>query len=204
MDPQLGDTSLQLARIPDSGRELAASADEWRSPLPVLLSGWNANRKDFEAALNSRPQIVHIAAHFLQPQGRPERTLIDLGIAPSGEPEVLTQEDISNFRVPGATVVMSGCSSAAVQPLPGSGILGLTRAWLVAGATAVIGSRWPTPDDTGELFQSFYRDLRIRRDRGANGRVGESLQHAQLEMMRSDTWRSNPSYWSAFYVVGKE
>jgi CHAT domain-containing protein len=203
-DPELGDTPLQLARIPASGQELEASAKEWRSPQNVLLSGWNANRKEFEVALNSHPHIVHIAAHFLQPKNQPERTLIDLGIAASGEPEVLTQEDISNFRVAGATVVMSGCSSAAVQPLPGTGILGLTRAWLVAGASAVIGSRWPTPDDTGELFQSLYRDLRIRCDRGADGRVGASLQHAQLEMLRSNTWRSNPSYWSAFYAVGKE
>jgi CHAT domain-containing protein/tetratricopeptide (TPR) repeat protein len=203
-DPELGDTSLQLARIPASGQELEASANEWRNPQPVLLNGWKANRKEFEGALNRHPQIVHIAAHFLQPKNKPEQTLIDLGIAPSGEPEVLTQEDISNFRVPGATVVMSGCSSAAAQPLPGSGVLGLTRAWLVAGASAVIGSRWPTPDDTGELFQSFYRDLRIRCDRGADRRVGASLQHAQLEMLRSNTWRSNPSYWSAFYAVGKE
>jgi len=203
-DPELGDNPLQLARIPASGEELTASADEWQGRHPVLLSGWNANRKEFEGALNRHPQIVHIAAHFLQPKNKPERTLIDLGISASGEPEVLTQEDISNFRVPGATVVMSGCSSAAVQPLPGTGVLGLTRAWLVAGASAVIGSRWPTPDDTGELFQSFYRDLRIRCDRGADGRVGASLQHAQLEMLRSNTWRSNPSYWSAFYAVGKE
>jgi CHAT domain-containing protein len=203
-DPELGDTSLQLARIPASGQELEASANEWRSPQPVLLNGWNANRKEFEAALDRHPRIVHIAAHFLQPKNKPERTLIDLGMAPSGEPEVLTQEDISNFRVPGATVVMSGCSSAAAQPLAGTGVLGLTRAWLVAGASAVIGSQWPTPDDTGELFQSFYRDLRIRCDRSADGRVGASLQHAQLEMLRSNTWRSNPSYWSAFYAVGKE
>ena len=203
-DPELGDTSLQLARIPASGQELEASANEWRNPQPVLLSGWKANRREFEAALNRHPQIVHIAAHFLQPQNKPERTLIDLGLAPSGEPEVLTQEDVSNFRVPGAIVVMSGCSSAAAQPLAGTGVLGLTRAWLVAGASAVIGSRWPTPDDTGELFQSFYRDLRIRCDRGSDGRVGASLQHAQLEMLRSNTWRSNPSYWSAFYAVGKE
>jgi hypothetical protein len=63
---------------------------------------------------------------------------------------------------------------------------------------------WSTPDDTGELFQSCDRDLRIRCDRGADGRVGAPLQYAQLEMLRSNTWRSNPSYWSASYAVGKE
>ena len=47
--------------------------------------------------------------------------------------------------------------------------------------------------------QRFYRDLRNRCDRGADERViGASLQHAQLEMLHSNTWRSNPSYWRAF------
>lgn len=204
--PTSGDSSQQLARLPASGKELEACAREWRGmTAPILLTGLQATRQTLEASLGSRPGVIHIAAHVLHPKSKPGQAWIDLGLSALGEQEILTEEDIAALHVTGSTVVMSGCGSAADKSLPGAGILGLTLAWLNAGARAVVGSKWPTPDDTGELFQSFYRDLRNRCDRGADGRiVGASLQHAQQDMLRSATWRANPSYWSAFYVVGKE
>lgn len=80
--------------------------------------------------------------------------------------------------------------------------MGLTRAWLLAGARAVMGSRWPVPDDSGDLFRSFYAHLAAFN----NGRSGLSyaLQQAELDMLRSGQWRSDPRYWGAFYVLAKE
>jgi CHAT domain-containing protein len=201
----LGESSAQLNRLPASARELEACAREWRAGTPVLLTGPQALRGTFEAALQARPRIIHFAAHVVQPPEQPEQAVIQLGLSRTGRPETLTAEAISRFQVFGSTVVMSGCASAALKPVSGASILGLTRAWLVAGAQAVVGSRWPTPDDSGELFQSFYRDLRNRCDRSPDRRViGASLQRAQQEMLRSSSWRSNPSYWGAYYVVEKE
>ena len=124
---------------------------------------------------------------------------------PSGEADVLNEKDIIGMKVPGAVVAMSGCGSAASRALPMAGVLGLTRAWLIAGALVVAGSRWPTPDDTGEMFESFYARLRQRRDqRGLSRASAASLQGAQIDMLRQGGWRSDPRYWSAFYVLGKE
>jgi CHAT domain-containing protein len=83
-------------------------------------------------------------------------------------------------------------------------LLGLSRAWLAAGAEAVVASLWPTPDDNGRLFVSFYRLLRnVKRD-GTGSRPASALREAQLEMLRSGTWRSEPRYWAAHFVTGKE
>jgi CHAT domain-containing protein len=117
---------------------------------------------------------------------------------------VLTREDISHLRAPDALVIMSGCSSAATPSVPGAGVTGLVRAWMIAGAAAVIGSRWPTPDDSGELFQRFYRHLRTEPGIGSIRAIGDAMRSAQLDMLHSGTWRSDPSYWGAFYVLGKE
>jgi len=157
-----------------------------------------------DALLAIRPAVVHIAAHILYPQNAPDQALIDLGLARSGDAEVLTREDISQLSASGAIVVMSGCSSAATPSLPGSGITGLVRAWLIAGAAVVIGSRWPTPDDSGELFQSLYHQLERRRSIGSIRAITDAMRDAQLDMLHSGTWRSDPSYWGAFYVMGKE
>jgi CHAT domain-containing protein len=195
----------QLARLPASGTELVSSAREWRSSTNELLTGLNASNRAFRSAVRLRPAVIHIAAHVLQPYDNPEQAVIYLGLSRGGSEETLTQNEIAKLNVHAATVVMSGCNSGGLDPVPGAAILGLSRAWLAAGARAVVGSRWATPDDTGELFRVFYRDLRDRCDRGADGRViGASLRQAQLAMLHSTTWRSNPSYWAAFYVVGKE
>ena len=199
--PSVGE---QLARLPGSALELQACAREWHSHA-LLLTGFDATRPQFKQALAQRPSVIHIAAHVVQVGSGVNAATIELGLLPNGQPESIGTADISGFHLGGSTVVMSGCSSSAFEGVPGAAISGLTRAWLDAGAGAVIGSRWATPDDTGELFQVLYRDLRIRSDRGADRRViGASLQRAQQEMLHSVTWRSNPSYWAAFSVAEKE
>ena len=143
-----------------------------------------------------------MAAHVLQPVGHPEDALIDLGITKNGN-DLLTRDDIANLRVDHCLVVMSGCASASAGVETGAGVLGLTRAWILAGARAVVGSRWDIPDDSGELFDAFYSTLRA--NRGSVGwTIPAALRRAQLKMLQSNSWRSDPKYWAAFYVVGKE
>jgi CHAT domain-containing protein len=77
-------------------------------------------------------------------------------------------------------------------------MLGLTRAWILAGARSVIGSHWATRDENGTLFSAFYRALREQ------GRLdpAEALRSAQLQMIRTGGWRARPQYWGAYFVVG--
>ena len=46
------------------------------------------------------------------------------------------------------------------RTLPATGLMGITRACQAAGASAVVASLWPTPDDAGALFLAFYGHLR--------------------------------------------
>ena len=88
--------------------------------------------------------------------------------------------------------------------LPGEGIPGLSRAWLAAGARTVAASLWPTPDDTGQLFRAFYSNLRESSGAGVGVRTARALRQAQLNMLQSSSWRSQPRYWAAFFITGKE
>ncbi len=196
---------LQLPRLPGSAVELASCAREWsRGGRPVLLTGAEISRGAFQAALLSHPSVIHIAAHVLQAPDDRDDALIGLGLSRRGELDVLTREDIANLRVPGAIVVMSGCASGAARAAPASGVLGLTRAWLIAGAEAVVGSHWAIGDDSGELFASFYRYFGELRAAGNEKRIAcLALRRAQLDALRSNSWRSDPRYWSAFFTVGK-
>ena len=66
--------------------------------------------------------------------------------------------------------------------------MGMTRAWLMAGAGAVIATKWPTPDDVGVFFQRFYRELQRSEFYDPAG----ALRAAQIEAIRSGDWRSQP------------
>ena len=122
-----------------------------------------------------------------------------LSLNSSGRAESLDPAEISRWRVDARLVVLSGCYSSAGAVLPGSGLLGLTRAWLAAGAHNVLASHWDVPDDGGPLFAAFYRNL------GQTGSTPASaLRAAQMEMVASGGWRANPRYWAAYFVMGKE
>lgn len=196
-------SSIELPRLVSSANELQSCAESWNArQASTFLTGHDLSREKLLAALRARPAVVHIAAHVLHPAGAPGEALIHLGLAPNGSAEVLTTRDIARLPASRALVVLSGCSSAAANSVRGSGVLGLTRSWLIAGARAVVGSRWPVPDDTGHLFRSFYAHMTSAEPQAPE--LSAALQHAQLEMLRSHTWRSDPRYWGAFYLLTKE
>ncbi len=193
----------ELPRLVSSVFELRSCAAAW-SPgrRALLLTGNQASPERLRSALQAKPAIIHIAAHILSAKGKPDQALIHLGLNPAGVPQVLTTNDVTSLPANGALVVLSGCSSAAGKSVRGAGVMGLPRAWLLAGARGVVGSRWPVPDDTGELFRSFYTHLAAAGlSRPA---LTSALHKARLEMLRSNTWRSDPKYWGAFYLMAKE
>ncbi len=191
--------ALMLPRLVGSGAEIDACARSWRGER-VLLKGAAASRDNLASQLRRNPAVVHLATHVLESSERPSYGLIALSLTARRESELLPPFEIAGWRTNAALVVLSGCHSAEGPQLPGTGLLGLTRAWLMAGAHAVIGSSWATPDESGALFGALYRNL--------NGESGRSpaaaLREAQLEMIRSGGWRSKPSYWGSYFVVGSQ
>jgi CHAT domain-containing protein len=100
-------------------------------------------------------------------------------------------------------VVLNGCSSARAAVLPGAGLVGMTRAWLAAGARAVIVARWSTSDqDEGKLFESFYQRFSTAGN-SPQRTFAELLQQAQLTELRAGGWRANPCHWAAYFCVGR-
>jgi tetratricopeptide (TPR) repeat protein len=191
------DTARQLSRLPGSGRELQKCARRWKStPAPVLLTGAAATKSRLKAELEKQPAILHIATHFVAPEGSAASAMIATGMSEAGEVEYLSATEIANLRARLGLVIMNGCASGAAAVLPGEGLMGLTRAWLAAGARAVIASHWPVPDNPGELFESLYSSLDARQERGSFARA---LQQAQIARLRSVGWQASPAYWSAYF-----
>jgi CHAT domain-containing protein/tetratricopeptide (TPR) repeat protein len=188
---------LVLPRLVASGAELENCVRAWDGES-VLLRGAGATRHNLAEQLRRNPAVVHFATHVLESSERPAFGLIALSLTDREETELLTPFEIAHWRIDAGLIVLSGCNSAQGAALPGTGLMGLTRAWLTAGARAVVSSRWPTPDEDGPLFKALYRTLRAER----RADPGQALRIAQLEMIRSGGWHAQPRYWGAYFVIG--
>ena len=147
--------------------------------------------------LEGKVDLLHIAAHGLYESGNPLFSRIAL--APDREHdgnlevhEVLADLDLTGVNL----VVLSACETARGERSGGDEITGLTRAFLYAGAPAVISTLWKIDDAASAiLIEDFYRRL-------LDGvPTAEALQQAQLGLRRRAEYQK-PYYWAAFSLTG--
>jgi CHAT domain-containing protein len=113
-------------------------------------------------------------------------------------PNAVSALDIMQKRIQrNALVVLSSCETSLGNSTDGAGIGGLTSAFLLGGAGAVVGSVWPVESSStmqlmSRLFKSVVKDKRSTAD---------SLRTAQLTLMHDASYR-HPYYWGGFVVTG--
>jgi tetratricopeptide (TPR) repeat protein len=193
--------SLELPRLPGSGREVESCAALWREQgrPALLIEGADATREKLARALAGRPAVAHVAAHMLFPGRGAVRGLLALSLDPRHGVELLSDTEVAGMDANVGLVVLNGCSSGRGAVLPGAGLMGMTRAWLAAGAHAVIATRWPAPDQTASsLFESLYRLYFERRERGTFGAL---LREAQLAELRAGGRRAEPARWASYFCL---
>lgn len=193
--------SVELPRLAGSVDEVDRCGRLFGSNFQKI-TGAQVRDLDFSNLFQSSPEVIHFATHVYQPEGRDQSPVLTLGLNTAGEMAALTAADISILVSAPPLVTLSGCGSGRGPLAPGTGLLGLTRAWLMAGSKAVVASHWPVVDDSGELFQDYYRHLLGGRGINTSYSASQALQKAQITMIRKGDWRARPEYWAAYFVIG--
>ena len=192
--------ALTLPRLPNTGAEIAACSRAWGSQSSELLTGPAANLDGVESALATSPAVIHFATHVIPAHREFGTGLIALGLDSQGGIGLMGPDDITARQIGGALVVMDGCHSARGEALPGSGLMGLTRAWIGAGANAVISTRWDVPDESAQsLMVNFYRALQ----RAPRGNPALALREAQLAALRSGGPEREPFRWAGYFLLSR-
>jgi CHAT domain-containing protein len=186
---------VQLNRLPGSGREIVAVKAAWNGEGSTVLEGDAASRVAFLKALRQPTSTIHLATHVLSPARQSRQSFVAFSMGADGQPELLATSDVARLAVPGASVFMTGCASGAGEAVDGAGLLGLTRAWMVAGAAEVIATLWQMPDRGGNLVPAFYRNRK-------SASAADALRLSQVEMLRSGTWQASPAYWASYQLTG--
>ena len=193
-----------LPRLPATAAELARCVKAFQPDgLVQLLQGANVSPNQLRAALEKNPQVIHIAAHFVKKALPQMESALVLSLNAKGVPDLVTPNEAATFETSAKLVTLNGCGSGDGPGRAGSGLMGLTRAWLAAGAQTTIASYWPTPDDSGEMFVRLYEKIGQKKNTMTSESIAEALRQAQLGCLRSQSFRNRPKYWSAFFVVGK-
>ncbi len=187
-----------LASLPFSGDEVARlAAAAGRRPV-LTLTGREATRERL-LALTELPRAVllHLATHGEANELEPERSGLWLADG-GGGPGFLSTADILGLRLEAGLVTLSACESGLGRLERGEGVLGLSRAFLAAGARGVVVSLWKVNDrSTASLMEGFYRPL--LRDRAS---AAAALARAKRALLRREATRS-PFHWAPFVLVGR-
>lgn len=124
-----------------------------------VLLGVNASETGLLEGLEkrSRWRAVHLACHGLVDVEQPTRSA--LALTPAGEEDgFLTSRDLLRANVAADLVALSACETGTGKVYRAEGILGLTRAFMYAGASRVLCSLWKVDDQaTRALMVEFYR-----------------------------------------------
>lgn len=207
-----------LPPAPAALRPLPAARHEVDAVRTAL--GTEATRLVARAA--SEPEVVarladsttvHLATHGLVDDDRSLDSFVALGrTGPSAATDGrLTAAEVYDLRLRADLVFLSACRSGRGR-VTGDGILGLTRAFLSAGAATVVATLWDVADEpAAQLVPRFYDGL------AREGSKSRALRRAQLALigrLRAGRVRvrsaagelrldEDPALWAAFVVVGE-
>lgn len=198
---RLGATGAQapLPRLPFTLEEAQGIVDA--PGKGRIADGFEASKGLF-SAWDRRYRMLHLATHGIVDSRRPELSGLMLSrVDSSGRQRdgFLSVPEIFNLRLPLDLVVLSACRSGVGQDVRGEGLVGLTRAFLYAGASRVVVSLWNVDDEaTAELMKHFYA-LQFGPQ---HLRPAAALRAAQSFVRSQPRWRS-PYYWGAFVFNGE-
>jgi CHAT domain-containing protein/tetratricopeptide (TPR) repeat protein len=193
---------LQLARLVGTRAEAEEIAKIARTAggQPDLWIDLNASEDNVRNRDMTNYKVVHIATHGLLDAQRPQFTGVVLSLVGNKNADgFLRTDEIFNLRMSPALVMLSACETGLGKEKRGEGVIGLTRAFMYAGAPTVGVSLWSVADkSTAELMTDFYRRYLSASPVSASS----AMRDAQLSMISGKKY-SAPFYWAPFVLVGE-
>jgi len=203
---------LDFQPLPGTALEVTDIGETWRqwngTEPAQLITGDDATLGRFlQDASHSR--VLHVATHafLLDKSCGSGNPLLHSGLVFAGAngavgSSILTAQQIASLDLNGVDwAVLSACNTGNGELRDGEGVLGLQRAFRVAGVHSVVMTLWPVDDD---VTRHFMHELYAQRLEG-HASTADSVWNASRKLLlerRAAGKSTHPWYWAGFVGSG--
>jgi CHAT domain-containing protein len=121
----------------------------------------------------------------------------------SADDGILTGEEVASMNLQGTEwAVLSACDTGLGPISASEGVLGLRRAFQIAGARTVIMSLWPVEDEAARQWMRALYEAKFQRGMS----TADAVRHAQVTMLNARRTRgqsTHPRHWAPFVAAGE-
>src|SRR5208337_5000067 len=187
----------EYRELPLAGAQMK-SVESHFSAAKKILTRENATPSAYLASSPEQFSYIHFVAHGTASQLSPLDSAIVLSKDNSQDNSFkLYARDIIHERLRADLVTISACYSAGERSYSGEGLVGLSWAFLRAGAHNVVAALRDVSDaSTVQLMDKFYDEL----NKGAS--PDAALRTAKLSLLRGREFH-NPFYWAPFQLYAR-
>jgi CHAT domain-containing protein len=188
--------SPEYAPLPNAVREMENVESHFTAPARLTYTHDQATPAAYLASDPGQFSYIHFVAHATASKLSPLDSAIVLSRS-SSEPDSfkLYARDITQHPLHADLVTISSCKGAGAEAYSGEGLIGLSWAFVRAGAHSVIGALWDVNDaSTANLMDHLYDGLKRGQTPDA------ALRSAKLSLLHSDDVVRKPFYWAPFQL----
>jgi len=186
----------EFPTLPLFGLEMSKIQGHFKNQRVAMFAGKYATPEAYVSSNPSQYSYIHFVSHAIANRTDPLDSAIVLSKPTSDENSFkLYAREIIRHPINAKLVTISACYGSGTRFYAGEGLVGLSWAFLRAGAQRVVGALWEVSDDsTPRLMDSLYGNL-------AEGNTpAVSLRKAKLALLHSQTRFSLPFYWATFQM----
>lgn len=174
----------------------------------VILGGNSASEKSIRELSNSGElkdyNIIHFATHGITIPQAPELSALVLTQVETDTVDdgYLRMGEISNLKMQADFVNLSGCETGLGKIYGGEGVVGLTQAFLIAGANGLSVSLWQVSDESTALFMTELYKL-VESSNMSYLKAMTEIKRRFIHGEYGDKY-TQPFYWGPFVYYGKD
>ncbi len=191
-----GETLFATKEFPplaDAQQEMEALKKHFPETRRRVFTGGQAIASNYLSSNPARYSFLHFATHGTASTSRPLESAIIL--SPEGDYYKLYARDIMRQPLNAYLVSISACNGVGERQLAGEGLVGLSWAFLRAGAHNVVAGLWEVSTATApQIMDDLYKGVTAGQD------PATALRNAKLNLLHSKGPYRRPFYWAPFQL----